>query len=284
MGAKSRYKLYQYLLCVCTLPKNMRTAKIAAEAMGVSSSTIYDWLDPLLDRGYLFKDGNLYIPSKEGRRVVSIDRDTLGNLMFWLCDDLACNDMKARKLALDFLFRLPIEQVRALANHRALCAALARAGAPAKGALAALSRGRHEARVFAQPTDDPETPAVGLRNPAVCVSDGNGNCALELSAEHVRRIALTCGRRRGSQALLWSLSDGVYTEASETAGRFHIRGDALTPGGELSENGEIVVRVRVRAAIDARHMPAEADLVLLLTGKTSLSLSRSEKHVFLPDR
>jgi hypothetical protein len=277
--------LYQYLLCICTLPKDMRTAEIAADAMGVSSATVYRKFGLLCDKGYLLKDGNLYMPSKEGERIVRIDRDTLGNLMFWLRDDLRCTEDEARKLALSFLFRLPIEQIRILANLRASRAALARAGAPAKGALAALSGGRHEALVFARPADDIKTPVVELRKPAVCVSDGNGNCALELSAEHVRRIVEACGRRRGSQALLWFLSDGVYTEASELAGRFHIRGDALTPDDGPSEDGGIVVRVRVRAAIDARHTPSEAELVLRLAVKTKdTSLLRSGGGVFLPAR
>jgi hypothetical protein len=266
------------------LPKDMRTAKIVADAMGVSQQTVYRRLGPLLDRGFLVKDGDVYAPSGEGQRIVRIDRDTLGNLMFWLCDDLACNDMKARKLALDFLFRLPIEQIRVLANIRASRAALARAGAPAGGALAALPLGRHRARVFVQALGA-ENPGVELRRPAVCISDGKGKCVLEPDAEHVRRIVLACGRYRGSGALLWFFANGIWIPARKTAGRFHIRGDALTPDGELSENGEIVARVRVKAAIDARHTPAEAELVLRLTVKTKdTSLLRRNDSVFLPDR
>ncbi|MDR1246456.1 MAG: hypothetical protein LBK57_05445 [Clostridiales Family XIII bacterium] len=284
MAARNRYGIYQYLLCVCTLPKDMRTAKIVADAMGVSQQTAYRWIGSLLDKGFLFKDGDAYAPSAEGQRIVRIDRDTLGNLMFWLCYDLRCTDDEARKLAMSFLFRLPIKQVRVLANLRASLAALALAGAPADGALAALPRGRHEAFVFVQPVGA-ENPGVGLRRPVACVSDGEGNCVLEPDAEHVRRIVLACGRYRGSGALLWFLAGGIWIPARKTAGRFHIGGDALTSDCELSENSEIIARVRVRAAIDARHTPAEAELVLRLTGKAKdASLSRKGDGVFLPDR
>jgi hypothetical protein len=240
----------------------MRTAKVVANEMGVSQSTAYDRLALLLGRGLLRKEGRAYAPSREGLRIARPDHDTLGNLMFWLCDDLGCDSAEARNLALAFLFRLPVRQIRALADRRALCAAISRAGAPAGGALAALPYGGHRVRVFVHPGGGVETPAVELRRSAVCVSDGKSRCVLELSADHVRRIVLACERRRGAAALLQFLSGGVWTPACETAGRFHIRGDALAQGGERSENGGLVARVRVRAAIDARHTPAEAELVL----------------------
>jgi hypothetical protein len=152
-------------------------------------------------------------------------------------------------------------------------AALAHAGAPAKGALAALSRGRHETRVFVRPEGDGEDPCIPFRKSAVCVSDGKGNCVFELDAEHVRRIAAARGRRRGTATLLWFFADGVLTETRETAGRFHIRGDALTPDDEPSEDGGIVARVRVGAAVNSRHMLTEAELVLHIAGKPGVSPS-----------
>jgi hypothetical protein len=226
--------------------------------MGVPRSTAYLNVGLLTDKGYLVKNGEVYNLTDRGRRFAETDRETFDNLVFWLWRDLG-DEKLARETAASFLFRQPVETMRLLANTEASRTALALAGAKGSGALAALPWGRHTAWVFARSAGDSAAPGVLLRRPAVCVSDGDGNCALELDAEHVRRIVLACGRRRGPCALLWFLADGVWIRARETAGRLHVRGDALAPIGFARKITESQPFPIIRARGDPSKNHTECD-------------------------
>jgi hypothetical protein len=260
-------RLYQYLYCFHRLPPGKRTMRNLIGEMGVPGSTAYGNVGLLTDKGFLAKGGEVYSLTDRGLAVVETDRDTFDNLVFWLCADLGYGDDEAFGLATGFVFRLPIASVRRLADTGASRAALDRARGPGRGALAALPRGRHEARVFVRPASGTTGPGVLLRSQAVCVSDGEGGCALELHAGQVRRIVLALGRRRGTEALLWFPADGAWIQARETAGRLYIRGDALTPEGGPDKDGGIVAHVRVGAAISEKHAPTKAELVLRIAGR-----------------
>ncbi|MDR2295583.1 MAG: hypothetical protein LBD95_02195, partial [Clostridiales Family XIII bacterium] len=88
---------YQYLYCFHRLSEGRRTMRKLVAAMSVPRSTAYYNIRLLADRGFLVKRGGGYALSDKGLSVVALDRDTLGNLMFWLRDDLGCDEAEARR-------------------------------------------------------------------------------------------------------------------------------------------------------------------------------------------
>jgi DNA-binding MarR family transcriptional regulator len=255
---------YQYLFCIHQFPDGMRTMRNLIGEMGVPRSTAYYNVGLLTDKGLLIRNGNAYDLTGRGREIVEMDRDTFDNLLFWLWDNLGDGEL-ARRMASSLLCRQPIAEMRRLANSGASGAALLRAGGPARGPLASLPPGRHNAAFSVRRRDAGKrgkAEADGrARAPAVFVVGRNGDCALELYAAHVRRIAAVAmpgGNRAIPKRLLCGLGGGM-TECPEFAKRWHIRGNAVT--GSVAADGTLTGQVRV-AVENARGERFPAEIVL----------------------
>jgi DNA-binding Lrp family transcriptional regulator len=251
---------YQYLYCLHCLSGGKKTMRRLIDLMGVPRSTAYYRVNRLRDRGFLTEKGCAL--SEKGLAVIDMDRDTLDNLMFWLRDDLGCDKAEARRIAIAFLLRTPISAVRRLAVVRASQTALSRAGRPARGSLAALPPGRHDAAFFVYRggnADRAETEdGHRTRRSAVFIVGKNASCALELCAAHVRRIAAIAmphGCRMIPRRLLYA-RNGDMIECGAFAERRHIRGDAVE--SRVAADGRLTGRVRVFAEnANGERFPAE---------------------------
>lgn len=252
---------YQYLYCLTVLPDDKRTAEDLSEAMGVSPVTVYRNTKELTEGGFLIEDKNGFALTEKGLAAAELDRDTLDDLVFWFRAFLGYNEADAGKNALAVLLRAPIEAARRIAKRGALCVAMRVAGARAEGPPGALPAGKYDA--FLSARFEAGDACVKLyKPPATFVADGEGNCALELRAGHVLRIAFADGRHRGSSPALWYFADGGFVPARAAADRLYIRGDALRPEPAPAENGDLVARVCVRVSVNKRHKPTEAALTL----------------------
>jgi hypothetical protein len=255
---------YQYLLCFHALPEGGKTMRNLMDIMGVPRSTAYHNVNRLREKGLLAGRGGAYALTRKGLAAVGMDSDLLANLVFWLTDDLGCDAETVYRVALNLLYRTPIRFVRDLADVRASGAALSRAGAPARGLLAAPAPGRHDADFSVcgadGGTDEEGEIAADPQRPAVFIAGRNGDCCLELYAPHLRRIAAAMpgGKRTMPKRLLYELAGGM-TECCAFLERWHIRGDAVT--GFALPDGKLAGRVRV-AAENARGECCEAEITL----------------------
>ncbi|MDR1245669.1 MAG: hypothetical protein LBK57_01410 [Clostridiales Family XIII bacterium] len=261
---------YQYLYCFHRLFDGKRTMRNLVGAMGVPRSTAYYNINLLTEKGFLVRQGGGYVLSEKGLETVGMDRDTLDNLVFWILYDLDCAEDEAHRIATGFICRQPITTLRRLASAATSRAALSRAGVRVGGSLAALPRGRHGAMFSVRrrrgetdekTADGKPEPGRATRKPAVFIVGKDRKCALELYAAHIRRIAASAmprGHRMIPRRLLYGLG-GNMIECREFAGRWHIRGDAVTE--QVSADGELTGSVRVFAE-NTRGERYEAEILL----------------------
>jgi hypothetical protein len=265
---RSGERLYRYLLCIRFMP-GRKTTKAVADEMGVAESTVYENTATLRSRGFLRKDGGEYALTEKSMWILhKIDRDTFDNLAF-LLRRLGCGESAATREALASVLRGPIVPMRRIANRGASLAALFRAGTPAGKHIDSLPPGRHDAD-FAVNSIRPEKGGT-TRIPAVFVVM-DGLCALELRETHIRRIAAEAmphGNRILPRRVLYVAGDKAahgLVPARETAGRWHIRGNAVTGG--FAEDGTLTGRVRV-AVENARGERYPAEIALRFAAKTT---------------
>jgi Mn-dependent DtxR family transcriptional regulator len=257
---------FQYLYCFYKANEEERKPEAIALKLHVSKATVYRMLPSLIRKNLLVKSGRAYNLTEQGRKLASRAHGIWDDLLFWFRAGLGYGVKSARKHASNMFFGQSMSLVTLIANRGASQSVLLVAGGTADKALAGMSPGRHYVplRVYRPDSALLSMGSRGFRNPAVWIVGERDKCALELRDAEITYTAKDGSVLRGHLEKLWFLdpASGAFTEVSEFAERWHIRGDAVRGG---FEDGERVgrVRIRVKATVGTEHMPvSEADIVL----------------------